>query len=193
MPPLAHPSCAGRLRRAPLQPADAGRRRQSGAGLIEVLVAVLLVAVGLLGSVSMHVRSIDYTMDTERRQMASALASELLETMRSDTARILDAKGMPRQDLGGYQKAASTALQAVEPADCQPLAAEPAKRLGCWGQRAMQLMPELSAEQITSAFAVDADISSGLVSVTVAWPVKKGQCLNGADDEYCTFTLRSRL
>lgn len=195
MPALLRLSCAGhvRPRRAPRHPADAGRRLQSGAGLIEVLVAVLLVAVGLLGSVSMHVRSIDYTMDTERRQMASALASELMETMRSDTARILDAKGMPLDGLGGYQKAASTALQDVESTDCQPLAAEPAKRLGCWGQRAMRLMPELTAEQITSAFAVGADTASGLVSVTVAWPVKKGQCLNGADDEYCTFTLRSRL
>lgn len=193
MPSLPRPPCVGRARRAPLRAANAGQHLQCGAGLIEVLVAVLLVAVGLLGSVSMHVRSIDYTMDTERRQMASALASELMETMRSDTARILDAKGMPLEDLGGYRKVASTALQDVETADCQPLAAEPAKRLGCWGQRAMQLMPELTAEQITSAFAVGADAASGLVSVTVAWPVKKGQCLNGADDEYCTFTLRSRL
>lgn len=167
--------------------------RQRGAGLIEVLVAALLVALGLLGAVSLHLRSIDYTMDTERRQMASALASELMETLRSDAARIVDPQGMPRDDLGGYRKAASTALQAVDAADCQPLAAEPAKRLGCWGRRAMQLMPELTAEQITSAFAVGADTTSGLVSVTVAWPVKKGQCLNGADDEYCTFTLRSRL
>lgn len=174
----------------------AGRCRrpfQSGAGLIEVLVAALLVAVSLLGAVSLHVRAIEYTMDTERRQMASALASELLETMRSDAAQVLDAQGAPRDDLGGYRKAASTALAAVEAADCQPLPAAPAKRLGCWGRRAMQLMPELTAEQIASAFVVGADTASGLVSVTVAWPVKKGQCLNGSDDEYCTFTLQSRL
>lgn len=169
------------------------RRCQSGSGLIEVLVAALLVALSLLGAVSLHVRSIEYTMDTERRQMASALAIELLETLRSDAAKVLDAKGAPREDLGGYQKAAGTALPTVETSDCQPLAADPAKRLGCWGRRAMQLMPELTAEQITSAFAVGADTSSGLVSVTVAWPVKKGQCLNGTDDEYCTFTLQSRL
>ena len=70
-------------------------RRQRGAGLIEVLVAVLLVAVGLLGAVRIHVRAIEYTVDTERRQMASMLASELLETLRGDTAAGLDAKGAP--------------------------------------------------------------------------------------------------
>ncbi len=167
--------------------------RQSGAGLIEVLVAVLLIALGLLGAVSMHVRSIEYTMDTERRQMAATLAAELLETLRSDTARIVDGTGSPLQDLGGYQKSAGTALPTVADTDCQPLSNTPAKRMGCWGRRAMQLIPELTTELLTSSFAVNADASSGLVSVTVAWPVKKGQCLNGNDDEICTLTLRSRL
>ena len=55
-----------------------------------------------------------------------------------------------------------------------------------------KLVPDLTADRIDSSFAVSAD-ADGLVSVTVAWPVKKGQCLDGSDNEFCTFTLRSRL
>lgn len=166
-------------------------RSQRGVGLIEVLVAVLLVTIGLLGAVRVHMRSIEFTVDTERRQMASMLAAELLETLRGDTAKVLDAKGLPMSDLAGYAKAAGGAL-VTAPATCLPLPAEPAQRLACWGQRAMKLVPELKAELITNSFAVGAD-ASGVVSVTVAWPVKKGQCLDGNNNEFCSFTLRSRL
>lgn len=164
-------------------------RSQSGAGLIEVLVAVLLVAVGLLGAVRIHVRAIEYTVDTERRQMASMLASELLETLRG-YGHGPDAKGSPVAELGGYQKLEGAAM----PAACglPAFAAAAGQRLACWGDRARKLVPDLTADRIDSSFAVSAD-ADGLVSVTVAWPVKKGQCLDGSDNEFCTFTLRSRL
>ncbi|MGF6350364.1 type IV pilus assembly protein PilV [Variovorax sp. W2I14] len=161
--------------------------------LIEVLMAVLLVSVGLLGAAGMHVRAIQFGTDTERRQMASMVASELMETMRGDTLTILQADGTPKGDLGGYLKAEGTGVAAVAAADCQPLDSAPAKRLGCWGLRAKQLMPELSDDLVTSNFAVGLDATSGVIAITVAWPVKKGQCLDGNDNEYCTFTLRSRL
>lgn len=156
-------------------------------------MAVLLVSVGLLGAAGMHVRAIQYTTDTERRQMASMVASELMETMRGDTLTVLQANGTPKADLGGYLKATGTGLDPVTATDCQPLAAVPAKRLGCWGARAKQLMPELPDALVTNNFLVSLDAASGVVSVTVAWPVKKGQCLDGTDNDFCSYTLRSRL
>ena len=170
---------------------------QRGVGMIEVLVAVLLVSFGVLGAVAMHVRDVEFTTDTQQRQMASDIASSLMETMRSDYKNTLDAKGMPRTDLGGYAKAAGTAFGAVETADCTtPDVADPAKRRNCWGLRAMQLMPSLTTNLLTQRFVVKAD-ANGVVTVTVAWPVKKGQCLgtnvNDSENEYCTFSLQSRL
>ena len=83
----------------------------------------------------------------------------------------------------------------VTAADCQPLTADPAKRVGCWIERAKKLMPELTDELVEKEFAVTTD--SNLVTVTVAWPTKKGQCLSNEDgaedDEFCTYTLQSRL
>jgi type IV pilus assembly protein PilV len=167
--------------------------RQRGFSLIEVLVAVLLVSFGLLGAAGMHVRAIEYTVDTERRQMASMVAAEMMETMRGDTATVLQSDGVPKADLGGYKKDTGTALPASASTDCQPLASAPAKRLGCWGVRARQVIPELTEKMTTDRFAVGVDAASQVVTVTVAWPVKKGQCLDGNDNDYCTFTLRSRL
>lgn len=167
--------------------------RVSGFGLIEVLVAVLLVSIGLLGAAGMHVRAVEYTMDTERRQMAAMVASELMETMRSDTTTVLQATGAPKTDLGGYAKAKDAALPTVTTADCSPLSSDPSKRLGCWGARAKRVIPELPDALITSTFTVGADATTSVVSITVAWPVKKGQCLDGNDNDYCTYTLRSRL
>ncbi|MBN9324335.1 MAG: type IV pilus modification protein PilV, partial [Delftia acidovorans] len=66
------------------------------------------------------------------------------------------------------------------------------QRLACWGDRARKLAPDPTADRNDNSFAVSAD-ADGLVSVTVAWPVKKGQCLEGSDNEFCTFTRRSRL
>ncbi len=166
---------------------------QQGFSLIEVLVAALLVSIGLLGAAGMHMRAIEYTVDTERRQMAAMVAAELMETMRGDTATALLASGQPKTDLGGYTKQTGTALPTSANADCQPLASEPAKRLGCWGNRAKQVIPELTDSLITSNFSIGADAVSGVISITVAWPVKKGQCLDGNDNEYCSFTLQSRL
>lgn len=161
--------------------------------LIEVLIAILLVSLSLLGAAGMHMRSIEFTTDTERRQMAAMVATELLETMRSDTATILQANGQPQASLGGYGKAAGTALSTVTAANCRPLSTVPALRVGCWGERAKQVIPELTDALITSRFAVQADAVSGVLSVIVAWPVKEGQCLDGSTNDYCTYTLRSRL
>lgn len=167
--------------------------RQTGVSLVEVLIAVLMVSIGLLGAAGMHVRAIQFTTDTERRQMASMVASELMETMRGDTLTVLQANGTPKADLGGYAKASGTELEVVTGEDCQPLAAAPAKRLGCWGARAKQLMPELGDGLIKSSFVVGLDATAGVISVTVAWPVMKGQCLDGAENDHCSYKLQSRL
>lgn len=170
--------------------------RQEGFSLIEVLVAALVVSVGLLGAAGMHMRAIEYTMDTERRQMAAMVASELMETMRGDTVTALQADGIPKTNLGGYEKVAGDSLPSATSADCQPLASAPAKRLGCWGIRAKQVIPELTDDLLTAHFAVGVNAGSQVISITVAWPVKKGQCLaelGNDDDTHCTFTLQSRL
>lgn len=171
--------------------------RQAGAGLIEVLVALLLLSVAVLGAAGMYLRSIEYTVDAERRQAASTVASELMETMRGDAATVLLANGEPKTDLGGYLKPRGMLVEPGTDGDCQPLPSAPGKRLGCWGARAKKLIPDLDDALIKDRFAVDLDPASGAISITVAWTVPNGRCLkdeaHADDDAHCTFTLRSRV
>lgn len=167
--------------------------RHAGMSLVEVLVAVLLISIGLLGAAGMYTRAIQFTIDTERRQLASMVASELMETMRGDTLTVLQADGTPKADLGGYVKSAKSTVASVQPNECRPLLADPAKRLGCWAARAKKLIPELTDALVASNFSVSLDAPSGVVSVTVAWPVGKGQCPDRSGNDFCSYTLQSRL
>jgi len=56
-------------------------KRQRGVALIEVLMAVLIFSVGILGLVGLQSRAIQLSMDTEDRNRAALLANELVNEM----------------------------------------------------------------------------------------------------------------
>lgn len=62
-----------------------GRRAQRGVGLVEVLVAVLLVSFGILGLVGLQGASIGTISDTRYRAEATALADTLLARLWLET------------------------------------------------------------------------------------------------------------
>jgi len=59
-------------------------RGQGGFSLIEVLIALLVLALGLLGLAFMQVLNVRYTSSAENRTMATNLAGEVLDMMRSN-------------------------------------------------------------------------------------------------------------
>lgn len=70
---------------APNRVHQAGRvRRVQGFSLIEVLIALLLLAFGLLGLGFLQVMNVRYTQSAQHRTMATNLASEVLDMMRSN-------------------------------------------------------------------------------------------------------------
>lgn len=163
-----------------------------GFSMIEVLISILLVSFGLLGAAAMYARAVEFSTDTERRQMAAMLAGELLEIMRSDITRILDAKGKPKSDLGGYAKQANDEIVPSQAEQCRDvLPTSISARMACWAGRAQSVMPEITKDFIQQHFVVST--ASGLVSIQVAWPVKPGQCLDNTNNEFCTYVLQSRL
>lgn len=66
------------------------RRRARGASLIEVLISVLLAAIGLLAMAGANVASIRYSKMSQYRGTATMLASDLAERMRSNQAGLLN-------------------------------------------------------------------------------------------------------
>lgn len=61
-----------------------GRGRQAGFTLIEVMIAVLVMAIGLLGFALLQTMSVRYAQSANQRTQATNLAYDLLDQMRSN-------------------------------------------------------------------------------------------------------------
>ena len=68
---------------------SAPRRAQGGFSLIEVLIALLVLALGLLGLAFLQVLNVRYTSSAEHRTMATNLASEVIDMMRSNPRHLV--------------------------------------------------------------------------------------------------------
>ncbi|MGJ4803877.1 type IV pilus modification protein PilV [Luteimonas sp. SDU82] len=98
---------------------------QRGFSMIEVLVALLVLAFGLLGLALMQTVNLRYTHSAQQRTLAVNLASELLDTMRANRSQVA-AYAMGESDFatvdasGGCETYASTsAARNVERWQCE--------------------------------------------------------------------------
>jgi len=64
-------------------------RRQRGVGLIEVLVAIVVLAFGLLGLAGLQTRTLAYSQSSLFRSQAAALTDDILDRMRADRSRAI--------------------------------------------------------------------------------------------------------
>jgi type IV pilus assembly protein PilV len=62
------------------------RKTQSGVGLIEVLVAVLVLSIGFVGIAAMQARSLSTNNSAMARSMATVASYSILDAMRADLA-----------------------------------------------------------------------------------------------------------
>lgn len=81
-----------------------GQQRQSGTSLIEVLVAVVILAIGLLGIAGLQLMSKQTTFDSSQRTTATMLANFIIERMRANTISLTAYAGTdttPAAAIGG--------------------------------------------------------------------------------------------
>lgn len=71
--------------------------RESGFGMIEILIALLIMGVGLLGMASLQSRSLSMTTDSQNRSQAILLANDIIERARAN-----------HENAGSYVIAADT-------------------------------------------------------------------------------------
>ncbi len=76
----------------------AKRRSQSGFSIIEVLVAMLVLAIGLLGLAALQAQGLRFNHDAYIRTQATHLASDIIDRMRTNRENIADYTGA---DPGG--------------------------------------------------------------------------------------------
>ena len=76
------------MRPAPIQPAQ--RSRQTGVGLIEVMIAVLVLSVGFLGIAALQAMSLSTNNSAMARSMATIDSYAILDAMRADRTNALN-------------------------------------------------------------------------------------------------------
>lgn len=69
-----------------------------GFSLVEVLVALVVISVGVLGLVALQGRTLQYTNESAQRSNAVMLANDLIELMRSNRAALVGSNGTVRSD-----------------------------------------------------------------------------------------------
>ena len=66
----------------------AGAKSQRGVGLVEILIAILVFTVGMVGMVSMQLGAKRATYEAEQRSLATGIARDIIERMRSNPANL---------------------------------------------------------------------------------------------------------
>lgn len=114
---------------------DLARANEQGFYLIEVMVAVMLTSVALLGMLALQSRSIAYSHDSQQRQNAILLAADLARSIQANRESLVS-KGKLKTDSAYLVAAGSTfpSLGSGESCSTSGLGrADKAQReLACW-------------------------------------------------------------
>ncbi|MBE7376133.1 type IV pilus modification protein PilV [Pseudomonas lopnurensis] len=177
-----------------------------GFSLIEVLVALLLTTIGILGMVALQGRSIQYTQDSVQRNTAIVLAGDLIEIMRAHPKALFD-MAPPQFPMNSGIKSASLLYKKkgddfANRAACVTSPTRIAKTAqefrDCWADRVEALLPggaELFEDHTyicRSSTPGDCDDKGSMIEIRLAWQVREGACLDASnpDDTVCTYTVR---
>lgn len=139
--------------------------KQSGFSLIEVLIALLVVAIGLLGLASLQARGLKFNHDAYVRSQATNMIYDVVERMR--------ARRTPRHEDWGWDSATmppDPALQgftATPPTGaCNPTASTVASELRCWNDAIAAAVPTSSANPGTITLN---NTDNNYYDITITW------------------------
>ncbi|MFT0635443.1 type IV pilus modification protein PilV [Pseudomonas sihuiensis] len=182
-------------------------RTAKGFSLIEVLMALLLTTVGVLGMVALQGRSIQYTQDSVQRNTAVELANDLIEIIRANPQQMFSSvpPSFPMNSgmlsSSSFYKAKRADFSSRE--DCVASAGEVAKtaqeQRDCWAERVESMLPG-GSELFTSDMYICRSATPGecnanqgsMLEIRLAWQVRAGACLDASDPQatICTYTVR---
>ena len=145
-------------------------RYQKGFSLVEVLVALLVLSIGLLGLAALQTTSLKYNTDSYFRTQATYFVYDIVDRMRSNSASVVDGGTYDVPDassatsiISTYQscKSSSCTCDATAVCDTTQLATHD---LGKWYERMGQVLPGASNNLAT--IVID---STKKVTVTINW------------------------
>ncbi|MBV62712.1 MAG: type IV pilus modification protein PilV [Nevskiales bacterium] len=142
----------------------ASHRQQAGVGLVEVLVAVLVLSVGLLGMAGLQLSSMRANASALAKTQATTLAADMLDRMRANRAAAV---------AGDYDTGFADAHSGSSVAE---------EDLAEWKVLLARALPEGEGEVISNG---------ALVTVTVRWDEPWADNADG--DGHVFVVARSRL
>lgn len=103
-------------------PAPKFTRRQKGIGLIEVMVAAMILAISVLGLIAMQLKAVRTSGDSQARVQATAIAQDLIERMTMNDSTLIQGSGGYGSSLsaGTYVTKPSSLPQTCVTATCTP-------------------------------------------------------------------------
>ncbi|MBI3546356.1 MAG: type IV pilus modification protein PilV [Gammaproteobacteria bacterium] len=131
-----------------------------GFSLVEVLVALLVLSIGLMGLAALQTTSLQYNTGSYFRTQATFLAYDILDRMRANSGAIADSNG------NGYDQPSSTAVTIPVNCDTTPctsaqLASYDVRK---WYDRAVAMLP--NAANTPPTISIDA---AKKVTITIRW------------------------
>ena len=144
------------------------RARQRGLGLIEVLIALLVFAVGMLGMTTMQLGAKRASYEATQRSIATSLARDILERMRSNPAALVSYEV---SELGSATVAAGTNCN-TGPCTATQLAG---RDLYEWSELLKGASEQITVSGVTTDAGGLVDYRAcitetlGLVEVAIAW------------------------
>ena len=133
-----------------------------GFTLLEVLIAVLVVSLGLLGMVSLHVTTHLYNQSSLHRGQSAMLAREIVERMRVNVVDVV--AGNYDGTYNSYSTSGTDCYKdAEETVDCG-VADIRSHDLAVWSNRVAAMLPGGSG-----VIATDTSVDPVEVTVTLSW------------------------
>ncbi len=124
--------------------------RQRGFSLIEILIAMLILAVGVLGIAALQFKGLQFSTDSHFRSQISTLAADISDRMRINRANAVS-------------YIANYTVTTTRPTGCNEVTgATAANDLLCWRAQVFDALPPTSTANITAA-------GGGLYAVTLGW------------------------
>lgn len=147
--------------------------RQRGFSMIEVLIAIVVLAIGLLGFALLQTTNLRYTQSANNRTLATNLAYSLLDQMRTNrlSAAKYTAAGFTANSL-----TAATACATVTGTDAV------AQGIGNWRCQAINALGPTTAATVTYS-------ATGVATVQLTWDERSAT----ANESQSTFTASTQL
>lgn len=180
-----------------------------GFSLIEVLVALVLIATGMLGMLALQSKSIQYTQDSVNRNLAITLSNDLLEMMRTHRQQLFN--HTPPEYPSYSELKSATAIYSASgalrlQAESCPTASVPQSLLehaNCWFKLVETHLPGAKDADVNAEFKLCPSFKSGAcagsgyqgssLELQLAWRVKQGECMDDLAATVCTYRTRVEL